>query len=63
MSQFTTETQTPPREGVQRICTASTACPTVILGVDQTRAERLLAEHEHRDHGTPTPKTARARRR
>lgn len=59
MSQFTHQTPTPPRDGVQRICTMATACLTVVLGLDDTRAERLLAEHEHRAHGRPQPKAAR----
>ncbi|MHA6764787.1 hypothetical protein [Streptacidiphilus sp. PAMC 29251] len=53
MTQLTTATLPLPDPGVQRTCTASTACPTVVLGHDPDHADGLIADHHDRVHGIP----------
>ena len=53
MDQVTTATATIPNPGSVLTCWASTACPHVVLGVDDGEAQRLLADHLHTHH---TPK-------
>jgi hypothetical protein len=50
MDQFTTATADIPADGTVLTCWASTACPHVVLGVDDAQAKRLLADHLNAHH-------------
>lgn len=52
MNTATTATLPVPTPGVPLTCTASTACPVTVVGVDDREALLLLADHVRADHHT-----------
>jgi hypothetical protein len=60
MDTLTTADAAIPEGGRALICTASTACPTTILGVDEAEAERMMLLHtvQHRTHQTKETRNA-----